>query len=405
MNMKKLFSAIFSRFGRAAVTPPQLKSVLPEVIYAAPGIESNIYFENVVDSATPYAYAFEVKCGRGFCGEKRWYWTPGQEDAGKEFDFELRLFNDYGKVLSCSSKVVVANEPPDYKRKTTLALLADSGVNCKYPDHLLNVMREAGFSNYTPIGSHSGEGAPVVSGGIAHDGYGGFTWGCFLDRWLYSAEDLPQAQSQAEREQMIAFGVCNIPKTRSYLYHSPLLRIEDGKKVLDIPAWLNKINSGAAPDYILIELGANDMFEAMEDSVDDALEKSLKNARKLISALQKHAPDAVIGVVTAPAGCGQDGFAANYKCFQSKYQFRRNIMKYNRALPVLVKEFNDPKIKLIPIHQAIDPDGSYMKRSTPVHARSKTEVLRNSNALHPTFEGGCQLGDAIYCWLRKELEK
>ena len=38
---------------------------------------------------------------------------------------------------------------------------------------------------------------------------------------------------------------------------------------------------------------------AYSPATSKIIEKSLKNARKLISALQKHAPDAVIGVVTA----------------------------------------------------------------------------------------------------------
>ena len=34
---------------RESITPPNLKMMLPKVIYAVPGIESNIYFENIID--------------------------------------------------------------------------------------------------------------------------------------------------------------------------------------------------------------------------------------------------------------------------------------------------------------------------------------------------------------------
>jgi hypothetical protein len=135
------------------------------------------------------------------------------------------------------------------------------------------------------------------------------------------------------------------------------------------------------------------------------LQKALKNARTLLAALRKHAPKAIIGVSTNPCGCDQDGFGANYGSFQSKYQYRRNIQSYNRALTDLVKELKDPGICLLPLHQSIDPDGSYMKGSYFVHARSKKKILRDRNALHPGQPGGAQLGDAIYCWLRKQLEK
>ena len=388
-----------------SITPPGLKMVLPEVIYAVPGIESNIYFENIVDSATIKAYAVEVKCAKGTHGNHRWFWTPTAKDAGKTYDLEVRLFNDYGKVASAKAKVVVAKEPADRKQKFTLALLAASGVNCGYPAHLLKVMRENGFVNYTPIGKHSGGGRPPVPGGLAHDGYGGFSWGCFLERWLYTAEELPQAQNEAEREQMRLLGVVNRPKSQAYRLRSPLLKIVNGKKVLDIPGWLKQINQGKAPDYIVIQLGGNDMFSAMANTREKRLQLALKNARTLLAALRKHAPKAIIGVATNPCGCDQDGFGANYGSFQSKYQYRRNIQSYNRALTAFVKELKDPGIRLIPLHQSIDPDGSYMKGNYFVHARSKKKVLRDRNALHPGQAGGAQLGDAIYCWLRKQLEK
>ena len=123
------------------------------------------------------------------------------------------------------------------------------------------------------------------------------------------------------------------------------------------------------------------------------------------SALRKHAPKTVIGVATSPCGCDQDGFGANYGSFQSKYQYRRNIQSYNRALAALVKELKDPHIRLIPLHHSIDPDGSYLKGNYFIHARHKKKVVRDRNALHPGREGGAQLGDALYCWLRKQLEK
>ena len=388
-----------------SIAPPHLKLMLPEVIYAVPGIESNIYYENVIDSATPKAYAVEIKCAKGYFGEKRWFWTPDKADAGKTFDLEMRLFNDYGKVMTAKAKVVVAKEPADYKRPTTLALLAASGVGCGYPRHLLKVMREAGFVNYTPVGSHAGGGKPVVKGGVAHDGYGGFSWGSFLSRWYYSEEELPQAQNKAEREQMIALGVLKAPKTQAYRMRSPLLRIVNGKKVLDIPAWLKKVNQGKAPDFILIELGGNDIFSCRAENLDERVETVMGHARKLLAELRKHAPDTVIGVAAGALGCGQDGFGTNYGCRQSEYQFRRNRHYYNRKLMELVHKLRDPKIQIVPLYQNIDPEHSYLTAFVPAHARSPQKVRRDRNALHASKEGGMQLGDAFYCWLRKQLEK
>ena len=379
--------------------PPFLKLDLPEVIYAVPGIECNIYFENVLDTAVYSNYVCEVRCERGTQGEHRWFWTPDKEDAGAAFDLELSVINDYGKLLSGKCKVVVAAEAVAPERNFTLSLLADSGVGCRYPDHILKVMREYGFANYTPVGSHSKAGKTAGVGEAMHDGYGGFSWKCFLNRWCYSVEELPDVQNEAEAEQMRAIGVVDVPKSNAYRLRSPLLKLVEGKVVADLPGWLQKINGGNAPDYIVIELGGNDIFKARPEEIDEKVAQVMENASKLLAELRKVAPQALIGVTTCPLGCGQDGFGKNYDCMQSRYQYRRNAHRYNRELIELIRNLGDERIVIVPIHQAIDPVGSYVTVEIPAHARSSRSVIRFNNGLHPTLEGGYQLGDAIASWL------
>jgi lysophospholipase L1-like esterase len=379
--------------------PPFLKSGLPEIIYAVPGIECNIYFENVLDTAVYKNYACEVRCERGTQGEHRWFWTPDKTDAGAVFDLELSVFNDYGKMLSSSCKIVVAAEAAEPERKFTLSLLADSGVGCRYPDHILQVMQEQGFVNYTPVGSHSGAGKMAEPGEAMHDGYGGFSWKCFLNRWLYSVEELPEVQNEAEAEQMRVLGVVDTPKSNAYRLRSPLLKLVEGKVTADLPGWLQKINGGNAPDYIVIQLGGNDIFMPRPEELDEKIVQVMENASKLLAELRKLAPRARIGVTTCPLGCGQDGFGKNYDCMQSRFQYRRNAHRYNREITELVRNLGDEGITIIPLHQAIDPVDSYVTIETKAHARSSRNVIRFNNGLHPTREGGFQLGDAIASWL------
>lgn len=400
-----VFSAACKAEAPQTAVPPFLKLMLPEVIYAAPGIESNIYFENIIDSATPRNYAVEVKCPRGSQYSDRWFWTPEPEDSGKSFDMEIRLFNDYGMLLSKRAKIIVAKASADRKRKFTLALLADSITNCGYPAHMLNVMREHGFINYIPVGSHTAFGKIGKKGSVLHDGYGGFSWSEFQNRWLYTADELPPLQNRAEREQMLAFGVKNLPKSEAYRLRSPLLRIVNGKKVLDIPAWLKKINQGKAPDFIVFQLGTNDISSATPETIKTHYEKVRKNAASLLAALRKHAPDAVIGITTGICGCSQDGFGANYRTRLTRYQYRRNIHYYNRKIAEFIKQQKDSKLILIPIHQAIDPVSGYITGMVNINARNKKQVRLDRNALHPAKEGGYQIGDAICCWLWNMLDK
>ena len=172
-----------------------------------------------------------------------------------------------------------------------------------------------------------------------------------------------------------------------------------------LAGWFKKINNGNAPDFILIELGGNDVFGTRPEKLDDRIKSVMSYASTLLDALRKHAPKTIIGITTAPCGCGQDGFGVNYGCNQSKYQFRRNIQRYNREIVQLVKDRKDPGIRIVPLHQSIDPHNSYLYAWPKVHARSKAKLRIDNNALHASLEGGAQMADAICGWLLKQLEK
>ena len=49
----------------AAEAPKRPAFVLPETLYAAPGLECNVYFAGALDSVRPERYAFEVRSAVG----------------------------------------------------------------------------------------------------------------------------------------------------------------------------------------------------------------------------------------------------------------------------------------------------------------------------------------------------
>ena len=50
--------------------------LIPEKIYAVPGVETNVYFDNVVTVINPANYVFDVDCKKGRNDLKRWRFTP-----------------------------------------------------------------------------------------------------------------------------------------------------------------------------------------------------------------------------------------------------------------------------------------------------------------------------------------
>ena len=49
-----------------------VRLTLPPIIYATPGIETNIYFDNVVLVVNAANYIFDITCAKGFQYDDRW---------------------------------------------------------------------------------------------------------------------------------------------------------------------------------------------------------------------------------------------------------------------------------------------------------------------------------------------
>jgi len=378
---------------------------LPERLYAAPGLELNVYFKEVFDSVVPQNYAFQAYCKKGKSELTRWCYTPKAEDAGTSHALVINAWNDDGLVAAVTSQVVVAVMPSDPKRKVTLALLGDSLTNCRYQDQVFKDMQAAGYVGYTPVGSHG-----VSEDGVRHDGYGGYSFDTFLNHYTVSDEEVARIQDQAEREQLKALGVPVkiVHAWQRSLLRSPLVKFENGKKSVDIPRWLGRINGGKAPDIVLLQLGVNSVFGArgeMPELRQRFRETVIPKAERLVGRLRQDMPDAIYLLCTLPVGSSQDGFADNYGSNWNEVQHRKIVFSLNREYDAWVKAKNDPKILLVPVGHAVDPVEGFVTSRQKVSARSKNEVVRNVNAVHPSAVGGYQMGDAIAAMLMTLLNR
>jgi lysophospholipase L1-like esterase len=403
----KALAAVALAAGLAQGVWAKPEFVLPKTLYAAPGIECNIYFGEIFDAVRPDNFAFEVLGEKGACLNECWRWTPKAEDGGRNVRLVLNAWNDDGLAAAATVTVRVARNSVN-KKRVTMALLSASSVNCCYPDQIMKRMHECGYTGYTPVGSHSSgtmctNGCEIVPGRAPHDGYGGFAFSSFLNRWRMTPDEFTELQSDAEREQLKSFGYKLTPGNawRRHLLKSPLLRLKNGKPTLDVQHWFNRINGGDAPDVILIVLGGNGVFSQRPHTIDAYLrDKEFANADILVKELRKAAPKTLIALATRYVGSAdQDSYGKGYGCQQSQVQARRNFFAYNRALEEFVAKSGDPRMVLVPMAQALDPVNGYPQVNVAAFSGSKIKVRRANNALHPTLEGGMQLGDAIAAWL------
>jgi hypothetical protein len=145
----------------------------------------------------------------------------------------------------------------------------------------------------------------------------------------------------------------------------------------------------------------------MEEKLDATLNRDvLPQMKRMIAELRKAAPGATIGITIPPLGsASQDAFGHNYGCKQSKFQYWRNERAYGKLVCRFVQQLNDPEILTIPCSHCIDPESSYPARQVPAHSRTGEKVVRQNNALHFNAAGGHQMADALYCWLRAQMER
>lgn len=271
-------------------------------------------------------------------------------------------------------------------RKITLAILGDSLTNCRYQDRLMRRMREAGYTGYTPVGTHTGFSASDEKRAdeAAHDGFGGFTYGDFIRRFQFAEDELMNVQKEAEYEQMKRLGVAKVEKKdwRRVLLKSPLVRFSNGKKTVDVQAWLDNINGGKAPDFILIQLGNNGICSMTGDIDGRVRGGQLKDAAELLARLREKCPDAVYGFVSPfPGSDKEEDFARNYKGTITRDGARKSLSRFRELLRMWVESKNDPKVRFIDLWDKVDPARDY------------------ENALHFNSRGAEHVGDALFDWL------
>lgn len=402
MNKPNLLAVVVALAMPACAMP---EFWLPEHIYAAPGLECNVYFGETFFSVTPWNYAIQASAEKGRSQVERWTYTPADEDAGKSFQLVLNAWTDAGLAASATATVHVAAAPTRRKAKLTLALFSDSTTNCRWQDRLYAVMQERGFTGYTPVGARQSENPKVM-----YDGYGGYSFDSFLERYRFSEEEVDNVQDAAEREQMLRLGkpekVVNV--WQRALLRSPLVRLVNGQKVVDVAAWKRKVNGGADPDVILIQLGCNSCFTLRGEEAElrrHIAENVMPKAQEFLDTLRAACPTSRYFFMNELKGSSQDGFAANYGAKWNRVQFTKIILALDKETKAFVDRQADPQVGFVPFAHGIDPDTSFFRKTEPINAHSKEKRTRDCNAVHCAAVGGLQLGDTVAAWLLNDWDK
>jgi len=375
---------IFSRIIVVALLLVSLKSFaeklpieLPPVVYAVPGVETNIYFDNLILTTDSSPYVFDVNCPKGRNDAKRWRFIPTDKDIGS-YKWELKVINNKNEIIaSGTTKIIVSPKDAGKDKKVSLLIIGDSLTDASvYPKEIHTLMTKSG-TELTMIGGHSGRGRKPNK--IAHEGYGGWRWDTFCTRWTYKT---------------------------GYRAKSNFLVLKNDKPVLDFKAYVKKYAKGKNPDFITIMLGTNDVFSAKSNSIKQRIKTVLSFAEKFISEIKNNAPNAQIGLaLTVPPASSQDAFGSNYKCGQTRWQYRRNQFQLVEAM---IKKYGNGKFKnvsLIPAFVGLDCENNFPMRREKINSHEAKVIMRHSNGVHPAASGYKQIADVFYCWLKYKLSK
>ena len=351
--------------------PTALQLTLPPTWYGVPGTPVSLYYDNVVLTETPEQYRFEIRCDIGTSEERRWTVTPEEKDTG-DHSMEVIVKNSQGQVLERAKTTLrIAPKDAGAGRALKLLIVGDSlTAATAYPNEIARLLSVEGNPKWTMLSDNRPASAAA---GVAHEGYGGWTWASFLTKYEPMPERTPDGKGWKKRSSPFVFIDAN------------------GKPSLDIPRYLREVCGGQSPDVVTFLLGINDCFGAKVDdpaAMNKTIDGALDNAEKLIAAFQAASPQTVFAVgLTTPPNAREEGFEANYKGKYHRWGWKRIQHRLVQRMLERMGGREKENIHLVPTELNLDPVDGY-----PVN-----------NGVHPNAVGYAQVGTSFYAWLKAWL--
>lgn len=360
--------------------PGDIRLTLPPTIYATPGVETNLYFDNAVLVANPANHIFDATCEKGYHYDDRWSFTPLAEDAG-DYELVLAVRNDQNKVIARARTKVRVARPKAGAKNASLLAFGDSHLQRDfYLQRVLDSSIEDPELDLVLVGSRGAGNKPPTTA-LRHEGYNGWT-----------------AQAFVTREG---------PKPRTGFYvpaetASPFLYEKCGKQQLDFRQYCADLNQGHAPDFVVIQVGGNDVWRANDDTIDATIDKIFEYYDLLVRMVHDVSPKTRVAITLLdPPSRSQHGFR-NYKGTQkqTRWQYRRNQHRMVERQLARCAGRESENLDLLPVNLCIDCVHGFPLREYPINARTAAKEFRVYDGCHLSNEGYAQFGDEIYAWMK-----
>src|SRR5205823_2783522 len=149
------------------------------------------------------AYRFEVSCDIGASEAKRWTVTPTDKDVG-DHALEVIVKDQQGKVLEHARTTLrIAPKDAGAGRELKLLIVGDSlTAATAYPNEIARLLSTEGNPKWTMLSDNR----PASAGpGVAHEGYGGWTWSSFLTKYEAQPERTADGKGWKKRSSPFVF--------------------------------------------------------------------------------------------------------------------------------------------------------------------------------------------------------
>src|SRR5262249_48940550 len=146
---------------------------------------------------------FDVKCNIGAAEANRWTVTPAAADVGNH-ELEISVSDAQGKVLEkAKTSLHIAPADAGADRKLRLLVMGDSlTAGTAYPNEIGRLLGQPGNPQWTMLGTHK---PASVGPGVAHEGYGGWTWASFLRLYVPKPERTPDGKGWKKRSSPFVY--------------------------------------------------------------------------------------------------------------------------------------------------------------------------------------------------------
>lgn len=375
--------------------------------------EYSIYYKNII---YPYKEEYDIQIDCMYGNNLGHCWRINQfPDDVEEFDLTIRLYGDFGKLLTKKNCHINITEKKECE-KCSLLCIGDSMTRAEfYIRQAVNKLK-----NINTVGLRN------IVMGVNHEGRGGWKSYDYLQRYSddgngvspflfpngYDAKEYFGDKAYWERiesceyntkysysgikPQQITEGMICLDNGILYSYsHGQYIEKERNPKFqFNFTKYIKRYNL-IKPDIVSLLFGANEFQHCSYDNLNVEIEKYICSIKKIVASIKEFDRDIKIIINLPVCGGEQYSWGNALGCKSSAKQYNYCIKMASKALIDTFEKEISEGIHICPMLAVCDTDAGFPSEVTKCNIYSDKTEIHCSNWVHPSEVGYKQMGDAL----------